>query len=73
MPRGYPVKQNLVHYRGTEMTVAQAIYASQTEISSGTIYSRLKAGWPIERALSHPLGRTKSPVKLRLDKRADHA
>lgn len=42
-------------YKGAEMPVKDAMRASGTAILPQTVYRRLDAGWPVERALALPV------------------
>ena len=46
---------HIVTYRGAEMTVVEAIRASGVAILPQTVYRRLQCGWPLPRALAHPV------------------
>jgi hypothetical protein len=43
-------KPRTVVYKGLKMPLNDAIKASKSVLSPGTVWSRLDAGWPVERA-----------------------
>lgn len=46
--------QHWVTYKGTRMTLTQAILAADSKISKGGVYGRLSRGWSVEQAVEIP-------------------